>query len=295
VTAWAIFALIVAALIAADLCVKGDLGFRAALIRTLGYVAIACAFGAWVWSTRGHDDGVKFFTGYVLEASLSLDNVFIISLIFGALAVPRELRHRVLVIGVLSAIVLRAIFIGAGAALVGRFEWALLICGGFLVYTGFKVLASNDEAEVDLESNRALKLLRRIMPVTSYFDGQRFFTRLALDRRLFATPLFVALVLVEIADLAVTTDPFLVYTSNIFAILGLRSLYGVLEAMVGKFEYVGKAVAVVLIFVGVKVVLGHAEALPTLHIPNTVSLGVVLALLATGVLASIWKARRAPA
>ncbi len=292
---WIIFAAIVGALFTYDLCAKGSRTFAGASIRTAVYVVISLTFGAYVWITRGVDDGLKFLTGYVLEASLSLDNVFVISLIFGALAIPRELRQRVLTIGILSALVLRGIFIGAGTALAGRFEWVLVICGAFLIYTGVKSLVTGEEAEVDLETNRAFRLLRRIVPVTHVFHGQRFFVREA--GRLCATPLLVALVLVEIADvvfaadsvpatLAVTTDPFLVYTSNVFAILGLRALYQVLEAVVNDLEYVGKAVAAVLIFVGVKVCADH---LIDFHIHNGVSLMVVVIVLGSGVLLSLAK------
>jgi tellurite resistance protein TerC len=284
--AWAVFGAVVAALFATDLLTAKALSFRGALFRTVIYVAVAIGFGAYVWAIRGPDDGLKFFTGYTLEASLSLDNVFVMSLIFGALAIPEAQRHRVLLIGILTALVLRGVFIGAGAALVGHFDWLLWVCGGFLLWTGVKVLFSSDEAEVDLESNRALKLLRRFVPISPTLDGGRFFSRGA------ATPLLVALVLVEIADLifaadsvpatlAVTTDPFLVYTSNIFAILGLRSLYVVLERLVSAFEYVGKAVAFVLMFIGAKVILAHPPNV--VEIPNDLSLLVVLLFLGCGV------------
>lgn len=289
---WAIFAGAVAALFAADLLSKGALAIRGALIRTALYVASAVAFGAYIWSVRGPADALKFYTGYTLETSLSLDNVFVMSLIFGALNIPAPQRHRVLLWGVLSAVVLRGVFTGSGLALVGAFDWLLLICGAFLIYTGAKSLLADGAATVDLETNAAYRALQRWVPITPLLFGNKFFA----GRR--ATPLFVALVLVEIADLifaadsvpatlAVTQDPLLVYTSNIFAILGLRSLYLVLEAAVSKFEYVGKAVSIVLMFVGAKVVLAHP--LPETHIPDALSLAAVLVMLSAGFLFSLVK------
>lgn len=304
-TGWLLFAGIVTALFLFDLLVK-----RGAVVRVLSYVLIALAFGAYVWMDRGADAGIKFFTGYTLEMTLSLDNVFVISLIFGALSIPSQYRERVLLIGIVTALVLRGVFIGAGVALVGAFDWLLIICGVFLIYTGIKMLFSDEPEEVDLEKNRVLKFLKRFLPVTSsLFDGRFFVRKYVVAQsggapsapRFAVTPLFVALVLVEIADvvfaadsvpatLAVTTDPFLVYTSNIFAILGLRALYSVLERMVNAFEHLDKAIAVVLAFIGVKVVAAH-----TVHweIDNALSLGVVLAVLAVGILASLWSRRSA--
>lgn len=286
--AWAVFSTAVAILFATDLFAKDALAFRGALIRTTVYVTAALCFGAYIWIDRGAGDGLKFLTGYVLETSLSLDNVFVMSLIFGALAIPKAQRGRVLLIGVLTALVLRGLFIGAGVALVGRFEWLLLICGAFLIWTGFKAFLADGEAEVDLEKSRTYALLRRVVPVTHRLDGQRFFS----GGR--ATPMLVALVLVEIADLvfatdsvpatlAVTTDPLLVYTSNIFAILGLRSMYGVLEALVSTFEYVGKAVSVVLVLVGAKVFLAQTGVV----VSDLLSLALVLAILLGGVVLSL--------
>lgn len=299
---WAVFGVIVAALFAADLLASEALAFRGALLRTLVYVASAIAFGGYLWVNRGGGDALKFYTGYVLESSLSLDNVFVMSLIFSALSIPGAMRHRVLLWGVLGALVLRAAFIGAGVALVGRFDWVLLICGGFLIFAGVKAFIADGAAEVDLETSRAYRLLQRWVPITHRLHGPRFFANGA------ATPLFVALVLVEIADLifaadsvpatlAVTHDPLLVYTSNIFAILGLRSLYVVLESLVSQFEHLGKAVALVLVFIGAKVVLAHPIKVGALdygvfQIHDGLSLAVVLALLLGGILLSLASRRR---
>lgn len=294
--AWIIFAAIVTALFVTDLFLK-----RGALVRVLTYVAIAIGFGAWVWMDRGADDGMKFFTAYALEMSLSLDNVFIISLIFGALAIPPQYRERVLIYGILGALVFRGIFIGFGTVLVGAFDWLLIIAGLFLIYTGAKLVLSHDEPdEIDLDKNRVFKFLKRIMPVTNEIHGTKLFVRRwgkdGVEKfTLYATPLFVALIMVEIADVifaadsvpatfAVTTDPFLVYTSNIFAILGLRALYSVLENAVNAFEHLGKAVAVVLVLIGLKVVAAHTIHF---HIPNAVSLAIVIGTLALGVIASL--------
>lgn len=324
-TLWLIFGAIVAAMFVTDLFLK-----RGAVIRVLTCIAISIGFGVFIWLQRGQDDALKYFTAYTLEMSLSLDNVFVISLIFGALAIPQYLRERVLLIGIISALVLRGLFIGAGVALVGAFDWLLILAGIFLIWTGSKMVFTDEPEEVDLEKNRVLKLLRRFVPVTTQIHGGKFFvkpwvevpgTRVVVSENpdapdgperieraeerqlgIHATPLFVALVLVEIADvvfaadsvpasLAVTTDAFLVYTSNIFAIMGLRALYSVLEKMVNAFEHLDKAIAAVLIFIGVKVVAAHTIHF---HVGNLVSLGVVLSLLAVGIIASLWSRKSAP-
>lgn len=294
---WAIFFGIASVLVFTDLLYFDrklhQPGFFESAAKTAFYVIVAIAFGGWVWLTRGAEHGMQFFTGYMLEMSLSFDNVFVISLIFGALSIPRVHRSRVLFIGILSAIVLRGIFILSGAALVANFHWILNFFAAFLIFTGIKMLVSGEQEEVDIEKNRILRFLRRYVPLTENFHGKKFFT---LGK---ATPLFVALVMVEITDVifavdsipatfAVTTDPFIVFTSNIFAIVGLRSLFFVLEAMVHRFQYLGTALSVVLVFIGVKVLAAEFLAF---HISTAVSLGIVLSMLLAGIVISLVKTR----
>jgi tellurite resistance protein TerC len=287
---------IVAVLLAFDLGVlhRDDraIGVSESLWLSAGYIAVAVLFGGWLWWQLGADRGIEYFTGYLIEKSLSMDNVFVIALIFGFFAVPREYQHRVLFWGILGVIVLRAVMIGLGAALVTEFSWVLYVFGAFLVLTGLKMLWMADH-QPDLEKNPVLRLLRRVMRVTPRLHGNAFVVREPHPRTgkpvLWATPLLLALCMVEFADLvfavdsvpaifAITTDPFIVYTSNIFAILGLRALYFALAAMIHRFAYLKYALALVLVFIGGK-------------LPAVVSLGVTGALIAGGVIVSLWKTR----
>jgi tellurite resistance protein TerC len=246
-----------------------------------------------------------YMTGYLVEKTLAMDNVFIISLIFGYFAVPRAYQHRVLFWGILGVIVLRAIMIGLGAALVTEFAWIMYVFGVILLVTGVKMLVMVDH-QPDISANPVLKFLRRHLRVTDGLHGERFTVRLpdaAGKPVLYATPLLLCLVLVEVADLvfaidsvpaifAITPDAFLVYTSNIFAILGLRALYFALAAMVHRFHYLKYALAAVLIFIGAKIFLG--DWLFDGKVPASISLGVTGALLAAGIGFSLWKTRGAP-
>jgi tellurite resistance protein TerC len=302
---WLAFAGIVVALLAFDLGVlhkdNREIEVKESLWLSAGYIGVACVFGAWLWWQLGPDSGIEYFTGYVVEKSLSIDNVFVIAMIFGFFAIPREYQHKVLFWGILGVVVLRAVMIGLGTALVSQFSWVLYLFGAFLVLTGIKMLWMADHAP-DLENNALLKLLRRTMRVTPRLHGDAFFVRQphpATGRGvLWATPLFLALCMVEFADLifavdsvpailAITTDPFVVYTSNIFAILGLRALYFALAAMLHRFAYLKYALALVLVFIGGKIFLVNITG----KLPAAVSLGVTVGLIAGGILVSLWKTR----
>lgn len=310
---WVLFLTLVTALLAFDLGVLGrrraaqgggqEIGVAESLRLSAFYIAIALAFGAWVWSTLGAESGLAYFTGFAVEKALALDNVFVISVIFAALAVPRHLQHRVLFWGILGVIVLRGIMIGLGAALVSNFDWIMWVFGAFLLVTGLRLLfvrGSHDHAP-DLERHPVVRALRRVMPISPRLDGQKFVTRLpdAAGRvRLHATPLLLALLLVEAADLvfavdsipaifAITQDPFIVYTSNIFAILGLRALYFALDALIHRFSGLKPALALVLVFIGAKIFYNQFFG----KLDPAISLGVTLAILAGGILVSLWKTR----
>ena len=305
---WLVFLGVVVALLAFDLGVlhRKDqaIGIRESLWLSAGYISVATLFGAWLWWQLGAQSGIDYFTGFMIEKSLSMDNVFVIAMIFSFFAIPRQYQHRVLFWGILGVLVLRALMIGLGAALVTQFDWVLYIFGTFLVVTGIKMLWMSGH-ETDLAGNPLLRWLQRHLRVTPALHGNAFFVRAphpTLGERkgavLWATPLFLALCMVEIADLifavdsvpaifAITTDPFIVYTSNIFAILGLRALYFALAAMVHRFVYLKYALALVLVFIGGKIFLVNLVG----KIPSLVSLGVTLGLIAGGVLVSLWKTR----
>ncbi|MCX5571440.1 TerC family protein [Kaistia nematophila] len=303
--AWALFVGVVATLLVLDLGVlnRGDheIGIRRSLILSSFYIGVALLFGGWVWYDLGADAGMLYLTGFVVEKSLALDNIFVISLIFGAFAIPRAYQHRVLFWGILGVLVLRAIMIGLGAALISSFGWILYFFGAFLIITGIKMLFAGDEP-MDLEKSRILKLVRRMIPVSPTLDGHNFFTHVKkADGKMHwvATPLFLALVSIEIADIvfavdsvpavfAITTDPYIVYTSNIFAILGLRALYFALAAMVHRFDYLKYALALVLVLVGGKIFWTHLVG----PVDTLLSLGSTLGLLGGGVILSLWKTRR---
>ncbi|GAB2178265.1 TerC family protein [Dongia sp. agr-C8] len=303
---WLGFLGIVAALLAFDLGVlhrkSHAIGIRESLKMSAGYIALGLGFGAWVWWSLGPAPGMAYLTGFAVEKALAMDNVFVIAMIFSYFAVPRAYQHRVLFWGILGVIVLRAIMIGAGAAVISQAGWVLYIFAAFLILTGIKMLVAADKKH-DLGSNRLLQWVRRRCNVTDNLQGERFFVRqsdAAGRRRWFMTPLFLALITIEFADVifavdsvpaifAITTDPFIVYTSNIFAILGLRALYFALAAMVERFHYLKYALAAVLVFIGGKIFA--ADMLGLAKIPPVLSLGVTVALLAAGVGYSLWKTR----
>lgn len=303
---WAGFLTIVIALLALDLGLFNrrdhEIGVRESLGLSAFYIAVALAFGAWLWSWLGADSAVEYLTAYAVEKSLAMDNVFVIALIFSAFSVPRLYQHRVLFWGVLGVIVLRAIMIGGGAVLVARYHWVLYLFAGFLIVTGVRMFFARGE-ETDIADNALLKWFRRRMRVTNDLHGHAFFVRASSrsgEMALHATPLFLALVTIEIADVifavdsvpavfAITTDAYVVYTSNIFAILGLRALYFALAAVIHRFAYLKQALAVLLVFIGAKVFA--APLLGIEKVPPSVSLSVTAAILAAGVVWSLWRTR----
>lgn len=302
---WLIFISIVIALLVFDLGVlhreHREIGVRESLFLSAGYISAGLLFGLWVWYMKGAGSGMEFYTGFLIEKSLSMDNVFVMAMIFSFLAIPRKYQHEVLFWGILGVIVLRAIMIGLGATLVSEFSWILYVFGAFLLLTGIKMLFAKVDDHPDLENNFLVKYLRKHMRITDKLHEGRFFVRQPDANGksvLWATPLFLALVLIECADLvfavdsvpaifAITQDPFIVYTSNIFAILGLRALYFALAAMIHRFAYLKYALALVLVFVGSKIFLVGIIG----KIPPSISLSVTLGLLVGGVLLSLWKTR----
>lgn len=278
---------------------------REASIWSVVWISLALLFNAGIYFFWGNiapastysnsEAALAFLTGYLIEKSLSVDNIFVFALLFGYFAVPAAYQHRVLFWGILGALLMRAALIFAGAALLKEFHWIIYLFGGFLVLTGIK-MALHREQELHPEKNPLVRLLRRVMPVTQDYVGDKFFVRQA--GVLMATPLFLVLLMVESTDLvfavdsipaifAVTDDPFLVYTSNVFAILGLRSLYFMLAGAIDKFHYLKPALSVVLVFVGIKMVI-----VDFYKIPVALSLGVIVSILAIAVIASLWHNRR---
>ena len=275
------------------------IGVREALGWSIVWVLSGITFGVVVWNAWGAEAGQQYFAGYLIEKSLAVDNVFVWAIIFAAFAVPREFQHRVLFLGVLGALVFRGLFIAAGALLIENFSWILYVFAAFLIYTGWRMIRTRNE-HVHPERSRVLRWFRRVVPMTDAYHGQRFLVK--LQGRWHATPLLVALLFLELSDVifavdsvpaifAITTDPFIVYTSNIFAILGLRALYFALAAMIHRFKYLKYALALVLVFIGSKIFLVGIVG----KIPATLSLGVTFGLIAGGVLVSLWKTRGQPA
>jgi tellurite resistance protein TerC len=304
---WLSFMGLVGVLLALDLGVlhrdQREIGVKESLALSAFYITLGLTFGGWIWWQMGQGAAVAYVTGFVIEKSLAMDNVFVIAMIFTTFAIPRLYQHRVLFWGVLGVIVLRAIMIGLGATLVEQFSWVLYVFAGFLVITGIQMWRSAEKV-YDVEANPALKFIRKRFRVTDGLRGDKFWVREtdpASGKVAWAmTPLFLALIMVEIVDLvfavdsvpaifAITTDPFIVYTSNIFAILGLRALYFALAAMVDRFHYLKYALAILLVFIGSKIFV--ADALGLAKIPPPVSLGVTFAILAVGIGWSLWKTR----
>ena len=304
--AWLLFLAVVVVLLALDLGVfhreDRPISLKESLWTSALYVLAAVAFAGWVWESFGSDDAVRFLTGYVVEKSLSLDNIFVISLIFGLLAIPPHLQHRVLFWGILGVLVMRALLIGVGAALVHEFQWLLPVFGGLLIAAALKMLL-HPQDEAAIGQGRLLAQLRKRLLVTPNLHGRAFFVRLPHPRDgsrkvLWVTPLFLALVLVELADaafalesvpaiLAITQEPYLVYTSNIFAVLGLRALYFALAALIERFVYLKHTLALLLLFVGGKIINQQFGG----HIEPATSLGIILTLLGGGIGLSLWHRR----
>ena len=294
------FLIFVLAMLAIDLGVfhrkAHAVSIREAGTWTVVWITLALLFTVGLWLRNGSEQALAFITGYVIEYSLSMDNIFVFVLIFGFFAVPSAYQHRVLFWGIMGALVMRGVMIGLGAALIDRFHWIIYVFGAFLVFTGIRMAFHKDE-EVHPENNPVVKLFTRFVPVTKEYAEDKFFIRHA--GKLMATPLFVVLIMVETTDLifavdsipaifAVTTDPFIVFTSNVFAILVLRSLYFVLRGAVDKFHYLKLGLSAVLTFVGIKMLLGIWDW----HIPVGISLGVIAVLLGSAIVDSLIRARR---
>ena len=267
---------------------------REALGESLVWVACGVTFGLVMLVGFGSGAFGEYMSGYLIEKSLSIDNVFVWSLLFSTMAIPLKFQHRVLFWGIFGALALRAIFIGLGTALIGRFWWVLVLFGGFLVYSGIKIIRHRADEGTD-EATRGLGLLRRIMPVTDELDGHKFFTR--VNARRAATPLFAALVVIEVTDvifavdsvpaiLAVSHEPYLVFASNAFAILGLRAMYFLLANAKERFHYLSHALGGILVFVGLKMTVSH-----WFHVNTYVSLAIIIGMLIAAIVFSIRKAR----
>ncbi len=311
---WMAFLAVVGALLAFDLGVLNktdkEMGIRESLVLSAFYIGFAMVFGGVIWlaydagvitTEDGEHAGLTYFTGFFIEKALSIDNVFVISLIFGYFAIPRKYQYRALVWGIVAVIILRGLMIGVGAALVQEYDWILYLFGAFLIATGIKMLVV-PEGDTDVSKNPVVKFMTKRMRVTQELHGEKFFVRQADPVSgkivLWATPLFLALVIINIADLvfavdsvpaifAITTDTFVVYTANIMAILGLRALYFALAAMVHRFEYLKYALAMVLVFIGLKIFWNNIFG----KLNPAISLSVTLALIAGGILYSLWRTR----
>ncbi len=307
---WLSFIGLVAALTAFDLGFlhkeDKEMGIGESLKLTAFYISIALAFGTWIWITKGADLGMKYYTGFFIEKALSIDNVFVISLIFTYFAIPAKYQYRALLWGIIAVIVLRGIMIALGAALVEQFYWTLYLFAAFLIATGVKMLFTGD-SEMDVSKNPIVKFMNKHFRVTPELHGEKFLVKVKDEKTgkmvRAMTPLLLALIVINLADLvfavdsvpaifAITTDTFIVYTSNIMAILGLRALYFALAAMVHRFHYLKYALALVLVFIGSKIfvadfVLGGEK------FPPVLSLGVTFALILGGILYSLWKTRNA--
>jgi len=295
------FTALVAAMLALDLGVfhrkAHAVRFKEALIWSIVWIGMAMAFNAWVGATFGPQKGLEFTTGYLIEKALSVDNVFIFLVIFSAFGVPAAYQHRVLFWGVLGALIMRAVFIAAGAAVMEAFHGVIYVFGAILLLTGIKLLRAGTHEEHP-ERNPVFRWLSRVIPSTSAYHGQKFFVR--MDGKRLATPLFMVLVLIEITDVifaidsvpaifAVTNDPFIVYTSNIFAILGLRSLYFCISGFVSRLKFLKTGLALVLIFVAGKMLVSEVY-----KVPIGLSLGVIAAILGGAIAASLWATRNDP-
>jgi tellurite resistance protein TerC len=297
---WIAFFVIVIALMAFDLGVLNktdhEIGIRESLWLSAFYIAIALLFGGGIWYWMGAQSAIDYYTGFLVEKSLSMDNVFVFALIFSFLGIPRLYQYRVLVWGILMALVLRAVFIGFGAAAVAEWSWILWFFGAFLIVTGIKMLVAKEDEQKGFENNPALKWMRQHINLTPEYRGHAFWFKENGVR--YYTPLFVALVLINFADivfavdsvpaiLAITQDPFIVYTSNIFAILGLRALYFALAAMIHRFHYLKYALALILVLIGAKIVL----MMLGIKLPALLTLGLTFGLLAGGVGYSMWRTK----
>jgi len=291
---WILFNLFVLAMLALDLGVfhrkTHEVKVKEALIWSAVWIALALVFNVILYFWQGHEKALEYLTGYLIEKSLSVDNLFVFIMIFSYFGVEARYQHKVLFWGIVGALVMRAIFIFSGVALINKFHWIVYIFGAFLIITGIRMAVKHDK-EVHPERNPFIRLFRSIMPVTPYYDGERFFVK--KSGRWYATPLVIVLLVVETTDvmfaldsipaiLAITVDPFIVYSSNVFAILGLRALYFALAGIMKMFEYLHYGLSVILVFVGIKMMISDIY-----HLPVAVALGVIAAILLTSILASL--------
>jgi len=293
---WIVFNVVIFSMLALDLTVINKkahkIALKEALIWSGIWIALALIFNIFVLLEFGKTKALEFFTGYVIEYSLSIDNIFVFILIFSYFSVKPQYQHKILFWGILGALIMRGIFIFAGVALINRFHWIVIIFGAFLIFSGFKMLFQKDEISVDPEKNGLVKLFRKFLPVTETLHGDSLFVR--QNNKLIATPLFLVLLVIESTDLifavdsipailAISKDTFIVYTSNIFAILGLRSLYFAVSGIMGLFRFLKVGLAIVLSFVGFKMLASFFH----IEIPIVISLGIIISILFISILASI--------
>jgi tellurite resistance protein TerC len=295
---WALLVGSITALLIVDLLLVHRtphvISIKEALIESTVWISIGLAFGLVMWAWHGPDAATEYYAGFLIEKSLSIDNVFVWAVIFAFFAVPREFQFRVLFWGIFGALVLRAVFVFAGVSLLERFEWLLYVFGGFLLYTAWKIARHDETEQVDYNANVVMRALRRVIPTTDRYDGQKLFTR--IDGRRLATPLFAVLVLIEATDvvfavdsvpaiLAISREPFIVFAANAFAIMGLRSLYFLLGGMRGRFRYLNVGLGVILAFVGTKMLLVGEPF--ELHVPTAWSLATIATILTVTIVASL--------
>ncbi len=293
---WVIFSLIIIVMLALDLGIfnkkSHEIKLKEALLWVVVWISLAMIFNLIVLSQFGKTKALEFLTAYVIEYSLSIDNIFVFIMVFSFFSVRKEYQHKVLFWGILGAVIMRAVFIFAGVALINRFHWIVIIFGAFLVFTGLKMLLQKEEAKVDPEKNSLVRLFRKFLPVTDQLHGDSFFVR--KDGKNYATPLFIVLLIIESTDLifavdsipavlAISKDTFIVFTSNIFAILGLRSLYFAVSGIMGLFRYLKVGLAFVLTFVGLKMLAAYFH----FEIPVTLSLSIIVLILLLSIIASV--------
>lgn len=296
---WAAFGGLIAFMLFLDLGVFHKNSHRVSIKESLAWtfiwIMLAMLFNVWVYYSMGEQKGLEFLTGYVIEKSLSIDNIFVISLIFTYFRVPAQYQHRVLFWGVLGALFFRIIFVFAGVALIQRFHWMIYVFGAFLIFTGLKML-KDSEKKIDIENNIGIKFIKKFFRISSSYDGEKFVV--VKDGVKYFTPLFLVLIMIESTDivfavdsipaiLAITPDPYIVFTSNVFAILGLRSLYFALNGIMEMFEYINYALSGILVFVGVKMIIA-----PFIKVPTILSVGVIFTFIAASVLASVYFPRK---
>lgn len=308
---WGAFFLLVVVLTAFDLGVLNRdnraMGIAESFRLSAFYIAIALAFGGWIWLAKGAEPGMQYFTGYFIEKALSIDNVFVISMIFAAFAIPAKYQYRALVWGIIAVIVLRGLMIAGGVALVENVSWVMYIFAAVLIFTGFKMLKNSDHSP-DIRANPVVRWISKRLRVTDELHGQKFIVKTTDPKTgkvvRAATPLLLSLIIINLADVvfavdsvpaifAITTDSFIVYTSNIMAILGLRALYFALAAMIHRFDYLKYALAAVLVFIGSKILITDL-ALGGEKFPPLLSLGITLGLILAGIGWSLWKTRNDP-